>query len=295
MPVFYASTAGIKGRRKDGKYITGIIPQFDGSAYGGANCGACSETARVISQTKNVRPAIGTPWPPTGASIRRETGDTVGGLNPTQTTNASYREYGVPHATPRIASKQIILDKLRDGYAVDLLLGYGPIDDYLSGSPGFRGNHRGLLTGRNTDTKKVRWSDSLYDGRRAGIPEGQRWIPYSVIFAAASALDLGGGVRLSTRYGYDDAYYIPSLTHLDQHKYRAVVPKGKYGAYYVVNGVIKHRTMYSTGGFSADCTAPQLYPVADDANVPGGYFKLVKLTSGAHDGRYINAKFAHEV
>ena len=53
--------------------------------------------------------------------------------------------------------------------------------------------------------------------------------------------------------------------------------------------------MYSTGGFSADCTAPQMYPVAQDANVPGGYFRLVMLTSGNHKGRYINAKFAHEV
>lgn len=295
MPTFYASTAGIKGRRKDGHTVLGIVPQFDGSYFASVNCGACAESARVVSQTKNRRPSSGTPWPPTGASIRRETGDTSGGLNPLQTTAASYREYGVNHSAPRIGSKQFLLDKLRDGYAVDLLVAYGPIDDYLSGSPGFRGNHRIVLTGRNTDTRKLRSSDSLYDGRRSGIPEGQRWIPQTVIFDGASRLDLGGGVRLSSKYGYDDAYYIPSLTHLDQRTYRAVVPKGKYGAYYVPSGVIVHRTMYSTGGFSANCTAPQTYPVADDANVPGGYFKLVKLTSGNHTGRYINASWAHEV
>ncbi len=293
--ITYASRAGIKGKRKDGVTVYGVIPQFDGSTYAASNCGACSEGARVVSQTKNVRPSQGSPWPPTGASIRRETGDTSGGLNPGQTTAASYREYGVPHSAPRIGSKQFLLDKLSDGYAVDLLVAYGPIDDYLSGSPGFRGNHRLVLIGRNTDTRKLFDSDSLYDGRRAGIPMGPRWIPQSVLMAAASALDLGGGTRLSTRYGYDDAYYIPSLTRIDQRKYRAVVPKGKYGAYYVVNGVIKHRTMYSTGGFSADCTAPQSYPVADGANVPGGTFRLVKLTSGNHEGRYINAKFAHLV
>jgi hypothetical protein len=292
--ITYASRAGIKGKRRDGTMVYGVIPQFDGSTYASTNCGACSEAARVVSQTKNVRPGRGTPWPPTGASIRRETGDTSGGLNPSQTTAASYREYGVPHASPRIGPKQVVLDKLRDGYAVDLLVAYGPIDDDLSGSPGFRGNHRIVLIGRNTDTRKLYDSDSLYDGRRSGIPNGPRWLPQSVIFDAASRLDLGG-TSLSSRYGYDDAYYIPSLTRIDQRKYRAVVPKGKFGVYTVKNGAITHRDMYSTGGFSADCTPPQSYPVADGANVPGGTFRLVRLTSGSRSGDYINAKFAHVV
>ena len=303
MSIHYASMAGLKGRRADGTMVYGIIPQGDGSAYQWLNCGACAEASRVVSQTKNRRPSAGSPWPPTGASIRRETGDTSGGLNPYQTTQASTREYGVSHAAPRIASKQIILDKLREGYAIDLLVAYGPIDDYMSGSPGFRGNHRMLLTGRNTDTRKLRSNDSLYDGRRAGIPEGARWIPQSVMFDAASRLDLGGGTRLSSKYGYDDAYFIPSLTRLDQQRYEAHIPKGKYGQYYLPNGVILHRTMYSTGGFSGQCTAPQLFPVHEDANVPGGYFKLVRMLTGsrgdsslgAGKGKWINASWAKQV
>ena len=67
------------------------------------------------------------------------------------------------------------------------------------------------------------------------------------------------------------------------------------GDIHIRNGAIVHRDMYSTGGFSADCTAPQTYPVAEGANVPGGSFRLVQLTSGSRKGSFINAKFAHEV
>jgi hypothetical protein len=297
MTTIYASRTGIKGRRRDGTMVYGVIPQFDGSTYAGTNCGACSEAARVVSQQKGIRPSKGSPWPPTGASIRRETGDTSGGLNPYQTTRASYNEYGVAHATPRIAAKSIVIDKLNAGYAVDLLIAYGPIDDYLSGSPGFRGNHRIVLVGRNTDTRKLFDSDSLYDGRRSGIPMGPRWIPASVIFEAASKLDLGGGTRLSSKYGYDDAYYIPSLTRLTQKKYRAVVPPDtRFGVYDISNGWIVDRDLYRTGGFSADCTPPQNYRTAPNAtDVPQGTYSLVKLTSGGRAGKYIRAKFAREV
>jgi hypothetical protein len=177
---------------------------------------------------------------------------------------------------------------------VDLLVGYGPIDNVLSGSPGFKGNHRLCLGGRNTDTLKLLSLDSLYDGRRSGIPEGPRWLAQNVIFQAASKLDLGG-FTLASKYGFDDCFFVPSLTRLDPKRYEAHVPKGKYGVYTVVNGVVTHRDMYSTGGFSADCTPPQSYVVGKDANVPGGTFRLVKLLNGFRKGKYINAKFAHEV
>lgn len=296
MTTIYASRTGIKGRRRDGTMVYGVIPQFDGSTFASTNCGACSEAARVVSQQKGSRPSKGSPWPPTGASIRRETGDTSGGLNPSQTTRASYNEYGISFATPRIASKAGVIEKAKAAYAVDILVAYGPIDDYLSGSPGFRGNHRGVILGYNTDTKKFLWSDSLYDGRRSGIPLGPRWIPQSVIFDGASRLDLGGGTRLYSRYGWDDAYFIPSLTRLTQKKYRVVVPPDtRFGTYDIVNGLIVDRDIYRTGGFSADCTAPQNYVTAKNAtDVPQGTYKLVKLTSGGRAGKYINAKFARE-
>jgi hypothetical protein len=215
MSTMYASRAGIQGRRRDGTLVKGIIPQFDGSTYAASNCGACAEASRVVSQQKNVRPSKGSPWPPTGASIRRETGDTSGGLNPTQTTLASEREYGVNAASPRIDNWTNIPSLLWKGYAVDLLLAYGPIDDYRSGSPGFRGNHRFLLGGITDEGIDRGLSlDSLYDGRRSGIPLGPQWIPLSILRLAAGRLDLGGGTTINERYGYGKAYYIPSLTRI---------------------------------------------------------------------------------
>lgn len=202
------------GKRKDGTVVQGIIPQFDGSSFAGTNCGACSEAMRIVSQQKGVRPSKGTPWFPTGASIRRETGDTSGGLMPSQTTRASYNEYGVEHATPRIGDWDDVPEYLFKGYAVDLLVSYGPIDDYRSGSPGFRGNHRIVLVGitDSSNWRRALSADPLYDGRRAGIPRGQQWIPLQVLRTAAGQLDLGGGTTVNERYGYGNAYFIPSLT-----------------------------------------------------------------------------------
>ncbi len=215
MTTVYASRTGIKGRRKDGTMVNGIVPQFDGSAFASMNCGACAESARVVSQTKNNRPSKGSPWPPSGASIRRETGDTSGGLNPTQTTQASEREYGVNAASPRIDDWENVPALLWEGYAVDLLVSYGPIDDYRSGSPGFRGNHRVVVVGITNDEDRNRGlsSDSLYDGRRSGIPLGPQWIPLSVLRAAAGRLNLGT-MTINARYGPGKAYYVPSLTRI---------------------------------------------------------------------------------
>ena len=279
---------GFGGKRADGTYIAGIIPQFDGSRYASANCGACSEAMRVVSQVKGARPAKGSPWYPTGKSIRAETGDTSGGLNPAQTTAASYREYGVPHASPRISAFSDVLSKLSGAYAVDLLVGYGPINKYKSGSPGFTGNHRIVLVGRDTERRMLLSADPLYDGRRSGIPRGPQWIPQSVIYQAAGALVLDPNTGRTVVDG--DAYFIPSLTHLSAPKpYKATVPNGKFMRYTVQNGVITGRQGYETGGFSANCTAPQSYPW------PGhGTYKLVKLTSGSRSGWYINAKYATE-
>jgi hypothetical protein len=282
------------GRRADGTIVTGIVPQFDGSRYASTNCGCASEAMRIWSQQKGKRPSKGSPWPPTGAAIRRETGDTSGGTNPGQTTRASYNEYGIPHAAPRISAFQNVLNYLSAGYAVDLLVGYGPIGDVKSGSPGFRGNHRIVLVGRNSDRRLLLSADPLYDGRRSGIPKGQQWLPQTIIYNAASALILDPSTGRTVADGM--AYFIPSLTHNTiPPPQRATVPKGKFMRYNVSAGVITGRTAYNTSGFGAKCTAPQSYPVAPNANVPSGTFKLVRLLEGSREGWYINAKYAAPV
>lgn len=289
MATYYA-WRDVRGRRSDGKLIYGIIPQFDGSRYASLNCGPACEAMRDVSQQQGVRPSKGSPWQPTAARIRLATGDTSGGTTPAQTGAATRLVYGIGTAAPRIAAKQDALDRLKAGYAVDLLVGYGPIDDYRSGSPGFRGNHRIVLMGRNTTSRTLLVADPLYDGRRTGIPQGQQWLPQSVVFDAASKLRLTSTTTLQGRYGYDDAFFVPSLTRLDPKHYRASVPAGSYMQYSVSSGQITGRAAKSTGGFSADCTAPRTY------YWPGrGYYKLVRLTSGSRAGKYINAKYAREV
>ena len=282
------------GRRADGTTVLGIIPQFDGSRYASTNCGCASEAMRVASQQKGVRPPRGTPWQPTGRSIRAETGDTKGGTNPAQTMAASQREYGTPHAASRISSFGDVMQKLSAGYAVDLLVGYGPINDHKSGSPGFRGNHRLVLVGRNSDKRLLLSADPLYDGRRSGIPKGPQWIPQTVMYNAAGALVLDPSTGSTVADGA--AFFIPSLTRIPPPQPQKVnVPAGKFAKYHVVNGVILGRNFYNTGGFSATCTYPQTYPVAPNANVPDGTFSLVRLTSGSRQGDYINAKYASPV
>jgi hypothetical protein len=210
------SYPGVRGRRADGTWIEGIVPQFDGSEFGAGNCGACGEAHRITAQQFGRRPSKGSPWYPTGASIRRETGDRSGGLMPSQTRAASYREYGIVSVGARIGSVADVARLLWDGYTVDLLLRYGPIaDDGMSGSPGFRGNHRYCLSGiRTLDSGKLqlRCADSLYDGRRSGIPRGPQWIDADVIWRAAGQLVLQGTDTVTELHGPGHAYFIPTTT-----------------------------------------------------------------------------------
>ena len=294
MTIVYAYRR-FNGVRADGQTVVGIVPQFDGSRYASTNCGCASEAMRIVSQQKGVRPSKGSPWHPTGKSIRAETGDTSGGTNPAQTTAASYREYGVPHASPRISSFGDVMQKLSAGYAVDLLVGYAPINAYKSGSPGFKGNHRIVLVGRDTEKRLLLSADPLYDGRRSGIPRGQQWIPQTVMYQAASALVLDPATGRTVADGA--AYFIPSLTNTALPKpWKVFVPAGKkYARYTVTGGVITGRKMYqATSGFTATCTPPTTYRTSTNANLPQGSYKLVRILDTAREGWYINAAFASE-
>ena len=288
-----------KGKRRDGTIVNGIIPQFDGSPMASTNCGTCSEGMRDVSQQKGARPSKGTPWQPTGAALRAKTYnadgtlDKSGGTNPSQTTAATRRLYGLATASPRIGTFAEVLAKLDAGYAVDLLVGYGPIDDYRSGSPGFTGNHRVVLVGRNVTStgKRLLDADPLYDGRRSGIPLGQQWLPQSVLLTAAGQLRVEGTKSLDASHGPGRAYYIPSLTRLVVLSYRAAVPASRFWRYYVTNGVITGRKAYTTGGFSGTCTDDREY----DWPEAGKRYRLVQMTGGAYRGWYIHAVYSNAV
>lgn len=82
---------------------------------------------------------------------------------------------------------------LRRGAGVVLCISYGVLNDrnpWRSGDPNFRGGHSIYLQGihRSRDRRlRTRSFDSLYDGRRAGIPEGPQWCRVGMLRAAAEA------------------------------------------------------------------------------------------------------------
>jgi hypothetical protein len=208
------SFTDFSGKRKDGIWVKGIMPQFDGSPMAAYNCAASSESVRDIVETAR-RASPGAPWPPNPALIRRESGDHVGGLRPTQTAQVSQRLYRID-SDIRIADTNILIAKLWARYASTLLVRYGPYADAgFSGSPGFRANHSfdvyGIRSLSDGDIQLL-ISDSLRDGRRAGIPEGAVWVNLKVIQQSLGGLDLGNGRTLVEQYGSHHGYFSFTIT-----------------------------------------------------------------------------------
>lgn len=86
------------------------------------------------------------------------------------------------------------LDALRQGAGVTLCITYGVLNDlnpWVSGSESFRGGHsiyvQGLRRSRRDGRRRTRSFDSLYDGRRAGIPDGPRAVRIGMLQRAAEA------------------------------------------------------------------------------------------------------------
>lgn len=204
--------ADFSGRRADGELVRGLIPQLDGTSRQGDNCAAASEADRAIRNQQGKRPAKGSPWQPTGASIRAASTDRSGGMTPRETTDVTERVYGIPNDV-RIVPFATVDEWLRKGGSVTLLYGYGPIADAgMSGSPGFRGSHSGGAAGIRSTGTALDWfmADSLYDGRRTGIPRGPQWISRRVIQEAAGELVVGAvqpGVLIKMRQAHPGMAY----------------------------------------------------------------------------------------
>lgn len=211
-----------RGKRAGGARIKGIIPQLDGSKHGGDNCAAASEAMRMIIQQQGKPPAMGSPWPPTGKTIRKKTGDKEGGLTETAVRMVAKKEYGIG-ADVRVVSWSVILRKLRKGYACKFLHRYAPIADETNlsgcpphnGRPGFRGNHSSVLVGiRGVGAAtEILVADPLYDGRRDGVPKGPQFIPFPVLRKAGSRLHLDrAGTTVRQRHGPNKALVSFTLT-----------------------------------------------------------------------------------
>ena len=201
----------------------GLIAQADGSPYQWQNCAPTTWAALVTSQQQGKRPAKGSPWYPSGASLRTASGDKSGGIIPSLLDYTVNRVYGIDLEV-RIATTTAVQQGLDDGLAVGILIDYSPIAAAgLSGSPGFYGNHSVPMFGTRTlPSGAIEWldADPLYDGRRAGIPKGPKWVSRLTLIKAAGMLVLdSGGQTVSQRYGPGHLYavfttrpYVPGPT-----------------------------------------------------------------------------------
>jgi hypothetical protein len=98
---------------------------------------------------------------------------------------------------------------------VVLSIDYGVVNEQkpqLSGDPGFNGNHSVMFgatrTNGETGNLEVKAFDSLYDGRRSGIPNGPQWWPVWLAREAAEAFAGAGkwtGGIIPTAWLLDDA------------------------------------------------------------------------------------------
>lgn len=191
----------------------GLIPQFDGSAFASRNCAAATWAGLAVSQQQGKRPAKGSPWFPTGASLRSASGDRSGGILPSTLDATVNRIYGID-LIPRITTVDTAQALLEDGYSLGFLHQYGPISDAgLSCSPGFRGAHSSGLYGETGSTWL--WADTLADGRRTGIFKGMRYIARATAIKAGESLVIdSAGTTMVERYGHGHLYIVQTTNHL---------------------------------------------------------------------------------
>lgn len=203
----------------------GLITQADGSPFQWENCAPATWAGLLVAEEQGQRPDRGSPWYPSGESLRNATPDRSGGIPPSVLDAAANRVYGID-LIPSIATESRVLSLLGAGYAIGLLHSYRPISDAgYSCSPGFYGAHssgmyglRALATGAGAE---VLWADPLANGRRAGIYRGMRWIPWSIVRRAGGALPLdASGVTVREKYGDGHLYVVMTTT-----PYRPSAPK----------------------------------------------------------------------
>jgi hypothetical protein len=269
-----------------------LVPQGDGSAFQWLNCACATAAMHILSECQGEYPGEGSPWPPTGASIRAASGDREGGLLASQIDLTSNRVYGIDPDF-QITDSGIVIAKLRAGYGATWLHDYSPINAVKTGSPGFGGNHSAYLADIFGSAGSIRGldADPLYDARRAGIPLGPQEIPWSTILRASGLLQIGGGT-LDERYGRGKMYvgftripYRPAAP-VASVRYSAVFGAGGFYIYHVRNGAINAADPRESASFSgptsAPCTAPRLY-----AWPSGTARRLVRLTAGALKDEFV--------
>jgi hypothetical protein len=162
--------------------------QLDGSDTAGEDCWVRSVSMGIDFATRGATV-------PSVDAIRNRAGVKTGSGNTADQEKAA-ESYNTPdetgdrepvkyerHVADPWADQPVAAMKNAEKYVV-LSIDYGVVNEKkpnLSGDPGFDGNHSVLFgqtrTNGDTGNLEVKAFDSLYDGRRSGIPNGPQWWP----------------------------------------------------------------------------------------------------------------------
>lgn len=259
-----------------------------GQQYGGTLCTAVA-TARAIDWATLGKTRT------TGAHIRSLTDEPVPdpkspGLNLAQVAAAAAR-MGV-HLDARVGPRAVAwaeYEARREaGQGCIIQLSYKPIGrTVLDAAPGFTGGHAMFEDVIST-------LDSMADGRRNDVWEyDARLYPRDLILQAGASLDLGNGTtplpgRVWAAFTLDVIPdWVVAVKPAPHTKTRS------FASYTVHNGVITHRVLDHSGGFSARCTPPQL--VRDPKTRKYRYLVEVTQKTSSRDGAWLSAGRAREV
>ena len=174
-----------------------------------------------------------------------------------------------------------VLYRLKQGRFVAIQGDYDQVPYNYQAQKGGTFDHAFGLGGYRTSDGRVLYYDPL---ARHGV-----WVPQYAIRPAAEKLALvqrGDRHKLFAGYTRVMPTILPPTT-----TYRVSVRAGDVWSYRLSSGVIVGRSSFTTGGFSASCTAPRIYSAR---GLPSARYTLVRLTSGSRSGKYIAARYAEE-
>ena len=169
------------------------VDQLDGSRYGGLNCTCAAGAMAIARATLNAKR-------PTGAAVRKATGDTSGGTNLRQVAAAAKSGWDVDLDVELGVTFSMLEQRLHAGQGA-ILQGWEAITmgTQWQASETFGGNHAWYVNdGRDWRQREdglwiagyFRVFDPLADGRRPAIAKSPFWIPRDVVMRWAGRLDV---------------------------------------------------------------------------------------------------------
>lgn len=250
-----------------------LVPQFDGGPLAGLNCNCACGAMLVALETGGQKH-------PTGSEFRshvrndNNTPDVAGGTHPSQIVECAKRVYGVTLDQRVMPFEDAWKLGARTDVAVSMSISYAVISGTrFDASPGFTGFHQVVLSGGKV-------ADPLADGRRPGIPTGPEPWPKDLLRRAAGKYSQAGVGRAAVILGYAPA-----------------VKPTRYSVKFEPGSIFLYRRSGSmwtrdqdtgvTKRTSAPCDAPVTVPWLS------GRKRLVEITAGKYDGRYVEPTATH--